>query len=288
MAQQGYVGRLSPDNNDSRYRIGATLFGVCNSGPTTATKVIDMLYNSNENEIDPILSPDSLINGLTLVVSFAYANTATNVSIQFAGQSATYTLRGAHNWTSNTILALTYYSGVWSINGYAPAGALYANSLNVKGNLVAGGSVKGSKFIGDVQVPNTNVQATLDPDVTATSHGFTSTFKVHWAQVGPLVIMESDGDIPQTPDAACHYSHGELCITFTPHATAADILPPPPVSRLSSGDPGVAVTRIAFGSAKIFAKYRRSSATTDHGQLELYCDSSSAQQPFTLAYIASV
>lgn len=281
--QPGYVGRLSPNNNESCYRVGATLFGVCNTPAATAVKEITLLYAPDQNEVDPTLNHDSLIEGLTVVVNFVYANTTTSTTrVKFANQSSSYLLRGAHQWAAGTIFALTFYNDAWWITGRSSAGNLTAN------NIVATGTVTGTKFIGDVQVPNTNVQATLDPDVTATSHGFTSTFKVHWAQVGPLVIMESDGDIPQTPDAACHKSHGEWCITFTPHATATDILPPPPVSRLSSGNPGVAVTRIVFESAKIFAKYRRSSATTDHGQLELYCDSSSAQQPFTLAYIASV
>lgn len=281
--QPGYVGRLSPNNNESCYRVGATLFGRCTTPASTAVKEISLLYTSDQNEVDPTLNDDSLIEGLTVVVNFVNANTtASTTRIKFANQSTNYLLRGAHSWAAGTIFALTFYNNEWWITGRSSTGNLTAN------NIVASGTVTGTKFIGDVQVPNTNVQATLTPNDWATSHGFTSTFKVHWAQVGPLVIMESDGDIPLTPDGACRDSYGEDCITFTPQYTSTDILPPPPVSRLSSGNPGVAVTRIAFESAKIFAKYRRSSATTDHGQLELYCNSSSAKQPFTLAYIASV
>lgn len=90
-----YIGAVQIGSGD-QVLIGSTLYGVCNTGATTAAKVVTLS------------SFDALINGVTVHVRFANGNTVTSGLTLQVGSTTAYSITGNCVCGTNEIIAFTY------------------------------------------------------------------------------------------------------------------------------------------------------------------------------------
>lgn len=145
-----YVGKVY--SNGANHLVASTLYGVCSTGASTASKIVTLS------------DFDGLLTGVTIQVKFQYSNTANSPTLNVNGTGAypIYTdgvnYAGKTNlssWKENSVVSLTFDGTAWRMNDVGapvsnlssqllnliyPVGAIYMSVNNTNPGTLFGGS----------------------------------------------------------------------------------------------------------------------------------------------------
>ena len=145
----GYAGKINI--GEDTHLIGSALYGICNTGASTAEKVVTLS------------DFDTLIEGITIKVKFIYSNTAADPTLNVNGTGDLPIYRHGvvppgnstyNTWAANAVLSFTYDGTAWRMeepfdltqimgsvfNAIYPVGSIYISTNSASPSTLFGGT----------------------------------------------------------------------------------------------------------------------------------------------------